>query len=124
MRCIKTILNCLPSAAEILNQQTIVNMTCSLNSPNVQTRKVLSEILIFLCYHNEGALISDIVAGLDALSHANGEIGTYDYWFKTLDATLSGRGKMGSLVGASEEIRKAGAIDTSLNDYAVRMTLS
>lgn len=60
--------------------------------------------------------------GLDALSQANGEIGTYDYWFKSLESTLGGRGKMGSLVGASEEVRKAGAVDTSLNDYAVRIS--
>ncbi|KIJ37716.1 hypothetical protein M422DRAFT_177632 [Sphaerobolus stellatus SS14] len=123
VRCIRTILNCAGNAVEVLNSQTIVNMICSLNSPNVQTRKVLTEILIFLCYHNEGALINDIHAGLEALSHANNEIGTYDYWFKSLDATLSGRGKMGSLVGASEEVRKAGTVDASLNDYALNNTI-
>lgn len=30
---------------------------------------------------------------------------------------------MGSLVGASEDVKKAGGIDTNLNDYAVRITL-
>jgi hypothetical protein len=37
-----------------------------------------------------------------------------------MEYSLSGRGKMGSLVGASEEIRKTGGIDSSLNEYAVR----
>lgn len=121
VRCIKNILNCSPSANDALTQpQTIINMACSLNSPNLQTRKLIAEILIFICYYNEGARIGDVLNGLDALSHANGEIGTYDYWFKSLESTLGGRGKMGSLVGASEEVKKAGAVDTSLNDYAVR----
>lgn len=53
----------------------------------------------------------------------NGEIGTYDYWFKSLESVLSGRGKMGSLVGASEEVRRAGPIDTSLNEFAVSKLL-
>lgn len=44
--------------------------------------------------------------------------GCFDYWFKSMDVALSGRGKMGSLVGASEEVRRGG-IDSSLNDYAV-----
>jgi len=35
-----------------------------------------------------------------------------------MDIALSGRGKMGSLVGASEEVRRGG-MDSSLNDYAV-----
>ena len=45
--------------------------------------------------------------------------GCFNYWFKSMDIALSGRGKMGSLVGASEEVRRGG-LDSSLNDYAVR----
>lgn len=63
-----------------------------------------------------------VTAALEALSHANGGgTGCYDYWFKSLQASLSGRGKMGSLVGASEDVKKAG-IDTSLNEYAVSIS--
>lgn len=36
-----------------------------------------------------------------------------------MEQALSGRGKMGSLVGASEEVRRAGGVDSSMNDYAV-----
>ena len=46
--------------------------------------------------------------------------GCFSYWFKSMDIALSGRGKMGSLVGASEEVRRGG-LDSSLNDYAVRL---
>jgi cytokinesis protein len=37
---------------------------------------------------------------------------------------LQGRGRMGSLVGASEEIRKNAGPDSSLNEYAVRIIVS
>jgi hypothetical protein len=46
--------------------------------------------------------------------------GRYDYWFKALDETLNGRGLLGSLVGASEELKRNQGIDSNLNDYAVR----
>jgi cytokinesis protein len=45
--------------------------------------------------------------------------GYYDYWFKSLEIALLGRGKMGSLVGASEEVRKGSGHDSSLQEYAV-----
>lgn len=37
-----------------------------------------------------------------------------------MEQSLSGRGKMGSLVGASEEVKRTGGVDSSLNEYAVR----
>jgi len=36
---------------------------------------------------------------------------------------LSGRGKMGSLVGASEDVKRAGA-ESSLNEYTVSLNRS
>jgi len=64
-----------------------------------------------------------VLEGLKKLSIANNE-GTsyYDYWFKSAEQSLSGRGKMGSLVGASDEVKNSGATDNSLNDYAVCLT--
>lgn len=71
-------------------------------------------------YWNEGEAHHLVVSALGALSTSNNESGgCFDYWFKSMDIALSGRGKMGSLVGASEEVRKGG-VDSSLNDYAVR----
>lgn len=60
-----------------------------------------------------------VINGLEALSTANNEAGTsYAYWFKSMEQSLSGRGVMGSLVGASDEVRRGGP-DSSMNDYAV-----
>lgn len=71
-------------------------------------------------YWNEGEGHPLVVSAFEALSATNNEgTGCFEYWFKSLDVALSGRGKMGSLVGASEEVRRGG-VDSSLNDYAVR----
>lgn len=59
------------------------------------------------------------MAALEALTAANNETGgCYEYWFKSMEQSLSGRGKMGSLVGASDEVKRGG-IEGSLNEYAV-----
>jgi cytokinesis protein len=65
-----------------------------------------------------------VIAGLEALSASNNEgSGCYDYWFKSMESSLSGRGKMGSLVGASEEVKRTAGVDSSLNEYAVSKLL-
>jgi cytokinesis protein len=75
-------------------------------------------------YWNEGEAHHLVVTALEALSLSNNEAsGCYQYWFKSMESALSGRGKMGSLVGASDEIRKAGGIDSSLNEYTVGIAI-
>jgi cytokinesis protein len=60
------------------------------------------------------------ILALENLSVQNREgSSAYDFWFKDMIATLRNRGKMGSLVGASQEFRKNAGMDSSLNDYAV-----
>lgn len=59
---------------------------------------------------------------MDKLREYRRELGRFDAWLKLLDATLDGRGRMGSLVGASEDVRRLGlqgAPDNHLADYAV-----
>jgi cytokinesis protein len=96
-------------------------MASSLNTPHLPTRKLLLDLLSFLVYWNDGEAHYLVVAALEALSLSNDGLSScYDYWFKSMEAALSGRGLWGSLVGASDEVRKAGGIDSSLNEYAVR----
>ena len=109
------------------HNQIVTQVASSLNSPHLPTRKLILELLSFLVYWRDGEALSLVVAALEALSSANSNnesAGCYDYWFNSMESALSGRGKMGSLVGASEEVRKAKGIDSSLNDYAVSMCAS
>jgi cytokinesis protein len=104
----------------LTHELIVTQVASSLNTPHVPTRKLLLDLLSFMVYWDKGQAYPLVVAALEALSTANNESGCYGYWFKSMEAALSGRGKMGSLVGASEEVRKAGGVDSSLNDYAVR----
>ncbi|KAF7359511.1 putative RhoA GTPase effector DIA/Diaphanous [Mycena sanguinolenta] len=121
VKCLKQILNNPSATNEALTHNLIVTqMASSLNTPHLPTRKLLIDLLSFLAYWNDGEAHHLVVAALEALSTANGEGGgCYDYWFKSMELSLSGRGKMGSLVGASDEVKKTGGIDTNLNEYAV-----
>lgn len=60
--------------------------------------------------------------GLATLSQANGDsTGCYDYWFQSLEGVLRSKGKMGSLVGASDEFKRIGGDSGMLVEYAVRL---
>lgn len=99
----------------------VTQIASSLNSPHLPNRKVICEVLLSIIYNGTDPL-SLVFPALEALSGANGEThGYYDYWFRSLESALLGRGKMGSLVGASEEVRKGAGHDNSLADYAVSM---
>lgn len=95
----------------------------SLNTPHIPTRRLVLEVLCFITYQFEGDLQPLVIGGLEALSTSNNEGNDpYSFWFKSMEQSLTGRGKMGSLVGASEEVRRAGGTDSSLNDYAVSIS--
>ena len=82
---------------------------------------MISDILIFFIYERDFQAFPLVINALESVSTANNEAATpYAYWFKSMEQSLSGRGVMGSLVGASDEIRRTGGPDSSMNDYAVR----
>jgi cytokinesis protein len=109
----------------------VTQIVSSLNSPHLPTRKLICEVLLSIIYISKDAL-SLVFPALENLTRSN-EVplmndpndkrnvpGYYDYWFRSLESALLGRGKMGSLVGASEEVRKGSGHDSSLQEYAVR----
>jgi cytokinesis protein len=109
----------------------VTQIVSSLNSPHLPTRKLICEVLLSMIYISKDALIL-LFPALENLSRSNEDPnykndptdkrntpGYYDYWFRSLESALLGRGKMGSLVGASEEVRKGSGHDSSLQEYAV-----
>lgn len=106
-------------------KSTIADIALALNTPFIPTKKLVLELLVLVVaqegYRPEGH--KQTIAALENLSIQNKEgDSAYAFWFRNMVTTLSGRGKMGSLVGASQEFRKnAGGIDSSLNEYAVSL---
>lgn len=119
----------------------IFSIVLDISSPNVQARKLVMDMLIFLAYQRKGEVTGHnyVLRGLDNLMNIRGDHGRFDAWFTILESTLDGRGKMGSLVGASEEIRTLrgreaqaamqaangpeSANDSALTEYCVSLDL-
>ena len=78
--------------------------------------------MVFYIYFSHGDALSLVLQGLDNLTNDNNERGNaYTYWFKSSEQTLSGRGRMGNTVGASEEVKRLGQLDGSLSDFTVSL---
>lgn len=137
LRCIKQILNspvCLEEyhrtllnihSLQLATQDALTHnllvtqIASSLNSPRLASRKLVVEVLTFLAYRAP-EILSLVTGALEAVSITN-NVGTtpYAFWFASFESSISGRGKMGSLVGASEEVRKNAATESNINEYAV-----
>lgn len=91
-----------------------------MNTPNLATKKLILDLLVFYIYFSHGDALGLVIQGLENLTNENHEHGgCYVYWFKSLEQTLSGRGRMGTTVGASEEVKRLGQLDGSLSDFVV-----
>lgn len=92
----------------------------------MQARRLACEALTFLCYCDIPQGHSLVVSAMDALKEWHHDMSTFDPWLRSLSLMLDGRGKMGSMVGASDDYRRMGnaAADNQLMEYAVSNTLS
>ncbi|KAI7867438.1 hypothetical protein BDF14DRAFT_1968074 [Spinellus fusiger] len=123
LKCFKSLINNRWGAREVITSpQCIDHIMLSLVSPPIQTRKLVCEILAFVCHVDLPKGQSIVLKGMDKLREYRHEYGRFDAWLKLFDATLEGRGRMGSLVGASEDVKRLGpqgAPDNHLSDYAL-----
>lgn len=104
----------------LAHQQVIIALVSSLLSPRLNTRKLVSEVLTFLCHWADGQGHLKVLQAMDNVKNHHGETGRFDAWMRIVEVTIDGRGKMGSLVGASEEYRSGGiGMENLLMEYAV-----
>ncbi|KAI9837367.1 MAG: hypothetical protein M1837_003004 [Sclerophora amabilis] len=121
VKCLKALMNNKYGADDALShQQVIVSLALSLISPRLSTRKLVSEVLTFLCHWAEGEGHLKVLQAFDYVKNMQSENGRFDAWMRIVEVTIDGRGKMGSLVGASEEVRSGGiGMENLLMEYAV-----
>ncbi|UKZ93748.1 uncharacterized protein TrAFT101_008655 [Trichoderma asperellum] len=122
VKCLKALMNNKFGADDALMQsKVLLALATCLISSRLTTRKLVSEILTFLCTwgnHGEGHL--KVIQALDEVKTQAGENGRFDAWMRLVEVTVDGRGKMGSLVGASDELRTGGiGMENLLMEYAV-----
>lgn len=125
VKCLKAVMNNKFGADDALaHQQVIVALVLSLMSPRLMTRKLVSEVLTFLCHWGDGEGHLKVIQAMDMVKSQQGENGRFDAWMRLVEVTVDGRGKMGSLVGASEEVRSGGiGMENLLMEYAVATLL-
>lgn len=83
-------------------------------------RRMACEALTFMCYCEPPAGHTMVLRGLALLQ--DGNAGRFDAWFDSFEQMIDGRGRMGSLVGASKDVRSLGVSghgDTHLMEFAV-----
>lgn len=120
-KCLKGLMNNKYGADDALEHQgVLVALVNSLSSPRLNTRKLVSEVLTFLCHWAEGQGYQKVLQAMDRVKNDHNETGRFDAWMRIVEVTIDGRGKMGSLVGASEEYRSGGiGMENLLMEYAV-----
>ncbi|MCJ1312038.1 hypothetical protein MMC25_005712 [Agyrium rufum] len=124
-KCLKALMNNKYGADDALAHQNIIeSLANSLISPRLTTRKLVSEVLTFLCHWANGEGHMKVLQAMDRVKDQSGENGRFDAWMRIVEVTTDGRGKMGSLVGASEEVRSGGiGMENLLMEYAVASLL-
>ncbi len=104
----------------LLHPTCIHNITFSLVSQQLNTRKVVAEILSFFCHFEIPTGHNLVLEGFDQFMQFRVENGRFNAWMGILENTIDSRGRFGSLVNASGEFKKGGiGIDGSLMEYAV-----
>ena len=121
VKCLKALMNNKYGADDALkHDQIIVALATCLISPRLTTRRLVSEVLTFLCHWDEGQGHLKVLQSMDKVKNQMSENGRFDAWMRIVEVTIDGRGKMGSLVGASEEVRSGGVgMENLLMEYAV-----
>ena len=121
VKCLKAVMNNKYGADDALaHQQVPVSLAMCLISPRLTTRKLVSEVLTFLCHCGNGQGHLKVLQAMDHVKSLINENGRFDAWMRIVEVTIDGRGKMGSLVGASEEVRSGGiGMENLLMEYAV-----
>ncbi|CAN6664543.1 protein Bni1p [Trichomonascus vanleenenianus] len=121
VKCLKALLNLRDGADHaIQTTKCVPALVRSLISPRLSTRKLVTEVLTFLAHWQEPVGHEQVLAALDYMKGHMGDIGRFESWMRVVEQTLDGRGKMGSMVGASEEFRTGGVgMESLLMEYAL-----
>lgn len=120
VKCLKTLLNNRWGAQEAIKHPRCMSALCfSITSPQLQTRKLVVEVLTFLCYCEVPVGHKLVLEGLDEVQEYWKESARFDAWMRILENTIDGRGRFGTMVGMSEELKKSGTLDSHLIEYVV-----
>ncbi|KAI9183600.1 hypothetical protein H9P43_004518 [Blastocladiella emersonii ATCC 22665] len=118
VRCLKGLLNVKPGMQAAMAMPDVIESLClSLDSDNLNTRKLVADVLTAFCYLARPRGHQMVLRGLDFLNAHRGATRRFEPWLLTFANIVNGRGILGSLVGATGATR--GMTDEELNEYAL-----
>ncbi|KAF9436650.1 hypothetical protein BGZ76_003376 [Entomortierella beljakovae] len=120
VKSLKAILNNRHGAQEAIKHPSYIASLCfSITSPQLQTRKLVVEVLTFLCYCEVPTGHKLVLEGLDQVMEYWRESARFDAWMRILENTIDGRGRFGTMVLMSEDLKKTGTQDSHLIEYVI-----
>lgn len=141
IRCLRTIINNQRGADYALDSKVIVPaITGALISTRLATRRLVTDMLSFLAHFRVPEGYHQVLKALNSIPPDNihfqaksldkrnsiisqpgsGGLKRFEQWLRIVEQTMEGRGKMGSLVGASDELKSTGSGgESQLVDYAL-----
>ncbi|KAK9448642.1 uncharacterized protein V1518DRAFT_405912 [Limtongia smithiae] len=125
VKCLKALLNSEKAADEALNSsKCIPGLIGSLLSPRLATRKLITDILTYLAHWSRPFGHAQVINSFDQLKAHLEQEDRFKEWITVIENTLVGRGKFGSLVGASDEVRAHGmGTESMLVEYSLASLL-
>ncbi|KAI8336356.1 hypothetical protein BC941DRAFT_428994 [Chlamydoabsidia padenii] len=120
IKCLRALFNNVHGIKEALRDSLYIDtLTYSLLSPYMPARRLACDTLTFICYCEQPVGHSMVLHGMDSLKeNGNSRFGA---WLSEFQKMLQGRGKMGSIVGASHDIRQmgmSGNLEMQVTEYA------
>lgn len=121
VKCIKALVNLKDGADHALQvQKTVPTILGCLFSQHLATRKLATDVLVFLAHWQSPVGQKQVVSAFEKLKTQSGEFNKFESWLRVVENTLEGRGTLGSMVGASDEIKTGGpGVESLLMDYAL-----
>ncbi|KAI8143924.1 hypothetical protein BJV82DRAFT_609883 [Fennellomyces sp. T-0311] len=123
IKSIKALINTRRGGQEIMaNPEYVHTVVFSLISPHWVTRKLVCELLVFLCYCHRRKGFDHVLRGFELLQQHRQDAGVFDAWLRDFERTIDGRGRMGTFVGANDEFKRFGTYqgaDGHLMEYAL-----
>ncbi|CAO3596021.1 unnamed protein product [Absidia cylindrospora] len=122
IKCLRALFNNVHGIKEALRDSLYIDtLTHSLLSPYMPTRRLACDTLTFICYCEQPVGHSMVLHGMDALKENGDHHSRFGAWLNDFQKMLQGRGKMGSMVGASHDMRQmgmSGNLEIQITEYA------
>ncbi|KAI9249024.1 armadillo-type protein, partial [Sporodiniella umbellata] len=122
VKCIKVLVNSRWGARDaILNPEYIHCFVFSIICSQWQTRKIICDILLFMCHCDVPLGHKYVMQGFEQLRQHKNDIGIFDSWLKDFENTLDGKRKI-SRSGSVDDYQKLGVYvppDNHIVDYSL-----